>query len=152
MGFRTLTDRLLNNLAEKLDSQQTSLTAIESTGTLTKNAGSNTELQVTQHNSRAFGQSGAILVTGNGAIANSVTGTVFVAIQFLEDTVFDSGAGGLTAAAGMDNKFPDDTGVSSDVSSNGAAIDGVTFPKGMTLYGRYDGFKLHSGKVIAYVG
>lgn len=101
---------------------------------------------------RMFGQDGAILVTGTSAVACGVTDKVFVAIQFLEDTVFASGAGGLSADSAMANKFPDDTAVSSDVSSNGAAIDSITFPKGMTLYGRYDGFTLASGKVIAYVG
>ena len=93
----------------------------------------------------------AVLVTGTGAVSNLIAGKVFVAIQFLEDTVFDSGAGGLSADSTMANKFPD-FAVSSDVSANGAAIDGITFPKGMTLYGRYDGFKLASGKAIAYLG
>ena len=33
-----------------------------------------------------------------------------------------------------------------------AAIDGVTFPQGMTIFGRWDGFTLASGKVIGYIG
>ena len=152
MGFRTITDRLLNSLAEKLDTQQTSLSALESTETLAKTASQNVDSQITSQNARLFGQTGAILVTGNGEVSNLISGKVFVAIQFLEDTQFDSGAGGLTADTTMPNKFPDDTAVSSDVSANGAAIDSVTFPKGMTLYGRYSGFKLSSGKVIAYLG
>ena len=37
-------------------------------------------------------------------------------------------------------------------ASNGAAIDGETFPKGVTIYGRWTSFKLSSGLVIAYRG
>ena len=32
------------------------------------------------------------------------------------------------------------------------ATDSVTFPQGMTIFGRWSGFKLASGKVIAYIG
>ena len=94
------------------------------------------------------GQAGSILVTGTGAIAAGYG--KFIAIQFIEDTVFSSSASGLL---GTDlQRWPDDTGVGSDISSNGAAIDGVTFPQGMTIFGRWDGFTLASGKVIAYIG
>jgi len=49
--------------------------------------------------------------------------------------------------------YPDDTGTGTDISSaNGAAIDGETFPKGVTIYGRWSSFKLSSGLVIAYRG
>ena len=96
-----------------------------------------------------LGQKGSILVTGTSAI--TALGGVFVAIQILEDTVFASGAGGLSAETLQ--LYPDDTGVSSSVSaSNGAAIDGVTFPQGMTIYGRWTDFTLASGKVVAYIG
>ena len=97
----------------------------------------------------ALGQAGSILVTGTSAV--TALGGVFVAIQFLEDTVFASGAGGLSAETLQ--LYPDDTGESTSVSaSNGAAIDGVVFPQGMTIYGRWTDFTLASGKVIAYVG
>ena len=94
------------------------------------------------------GQAGSILVTGTGAIAAGYG--KFIAIQFIEDTVFSSSASGLS---GTDlQRWPDDTGVGSDISSNGAAIDSVTFPQGLTIFGRWDGFTLASGKVIAYIG
>ena len=95
------------------------------------------------------GQAGSILVTGTGAVAAGYG--KFIAIQFLEDTIFASGASGLSATDV--NRWPDDTGIGSDISSNGAAIDGVTFPQGMTIFGRWDGFTLTStGSVIAYIG
>ena len=94
------------------------------------------------------GQAGSILVTGTGAVAAGYG--KFIAIQFIEDTVFSSSANGLS---GTDlQRWPDDTGVGSDISSNGAAIDSVTFPQGLTIFGRWDGFTLASGKVIAYIG
>ena len=101
-----------------------------------------------------FGQMGSILITGtaNDVTPNGVTGMekhVFVAITFLEDTVFDND--GLTAA---DNtKFPNDTTAGTGIDANGGAItDGVEFPRGITIYGRWTSMKLDSGKVIAYLG
>ena len=97
----------------------------------------------------ATGEAGSILVTGTSAVTTGISGTKFIAIQFIEDTVFAS-SGGLVAAS--EQLYPDDTGVGSDISSNGAAIDGVTFPQGMTIFGRWNGFTLASGKVIGYIG
>jgi hypothetical protein len=69
----------------------------------------------------------------------------------LTNTVFASGAGGLTSKT--DQLYLDDTFTSTDIDADaGTAIDGITFPAGMTLYGRYAGFTLASGSVIAYVG
>ena len=102
----------------------------------------------------AFGQMGSILITGttNAVTSNGVAGMhnkIFMAITFLEDTVFDNA--GLTAEETQ--LFPSDTGTGTDIDANGgAAIDGETFPKGVTIYGRWTGFTLASGKVIAYVG
>ena len=97
----------------------------------------------------ASGEAGSILVTGTSAIAAGISGTKFIAIQFLEDTVFAS-SGGLVASS--EQLYPDDAGVGSDISSNGAPIDGVTFPQGMTIFGRWDGFTLASGACIGYIG
>ena len=97
-----------------------------------------------------LGQSGSILVTGTTAVTTSVSGTKFIAIQFIEDTVFAS-SGGLVATT--EQLWPDDTGASTTIDSNGgAAIDSVTFPQGMTIFGRWDGFTLASGKCIGYLG
>ena len=73
----------------------------------------------------------------------------FVAIQFLEDTVFNSTNGLVATTAGL---WPDDDNAGDGISSNGANIDGETFPQGITIFGRWDSFILASGKVIAYVG
>ena len=97
------------------------------------------------------GAAGSILVTGTGAITAAPSNSCFVAIQFLEDTIFDS-TDGLIAVT--EQLYPDDNGTGTTVSSsNGANTDGVTFPQGMTIFGRWSGFKLTAtGAVIAYLG
>ena len=105
-------------------------------------------LTVVESNNISLGQAGSILVTGTTACTNSLG--VFVAIQFLEDTTFNNSSG-LTAETTQ--LYPDHTGAGTNIDSDaGAAIDGVTFPQGMTIYGRWTGFTLATGKVIAYVG
>ena len=97
-----------------------------------------------------FGQYGSIHVRGLNAVACGLGNRVFVAIQMLEDTKFNNGATGLVPANAQ--LFPGSTGVSSDISANGAVSDNEVFPKGVTIYGRWDSFQLASGGVIAYVG
>tara|TARA_Y100000310_G_C20298473_1_gene630582 strand:- start:348 stop:686 length:339 start_codon:yes stop_codon:yes gene_type:complete len=97
----------------------------------------------------SLGQMGSILVGGTTAVTTLVG--VFVQIQFLEDTVFDSGATGLIPETAQ--RFPSSDGAGTDIDADGGApTDTVTFPQGMTIFGRWTGFKLSSGKVIAYVG
>jgi hypothetical protein len=154
MGYNTTSDRLLDSLRTKQDEGNTSLATIATDAAASKSSNNTTQSEVTQHNSRAFGQGGCILVTGTAAVtATAGSGSLkFVAIQFLEDTVFDSASGGLVATT--ENLYLDDDATGAGVASGGggANTDGITFPKGMTLFGRYDGFKLASGKVVAYVG
>ena len=113
----------------------------------------------------AFGQMGSIHAAGTEAITiiggldsdstpasnvNRIT-KVFVAITFLEDTVFDSGNAGLVAAE--DQNFPSSQYKSTSIDADGGdVVDSETFPKGVTIYGRWTGFQLSSGRVIAYVG
>ena len=107
------------------------------------------QFSVSEVSNRSLGQEGSILVTGTTACTN-LRG-VFVAIQFIEDTVFASGSGGLVAET--EQLFPDDAGTGTSIDADaGAAADSVTFPQGMTMFGRWSGFQLASGKVIAYVG
>lgn len=97
-----------------------------------------------------FGQVGSIHVAGTTAVTTAI-GSVFVAIQMMEDTVFASTADGLTPETAQ--RFPSSDGASTDIDSDGGvAVDGETFPTGVTIYGRWTGFKLASGRVIAYVG
>ena len=110
-------------------------------------AGGLHKFTVQEAQNASLGQSGSIFVSGTSEV--TCKDGVFVAITMLEDTVFAND--GLSAE--IQEKYPDDTGTGSDVSTaNGAAIDGETFPKGVTIYGRWTSFKLGSGLVIAYRG
>ena len=71
---------------------------------------------VQEGQSAALGQAGSIHVRGTGVVT-APTGSVFVAIQFLEDTVFASDGDGLSAQD--DGFFPDSQNNSPSISSNG---------------------------------
>mgnify|MGYP003657072021 FL=1 len=95
-----------------------------------------------------LGQAGSCFVSGTAAVTAAYG--KFVAIQFLEDTVFNNTDGLVATDVG---RWPDDSGAASDVSSsNTAAVQAQVFPQGMTIFGRWDSFILVSGAVIAYVG
>jgi len=85
----------------------------------------------------SLGQVGSLLETSSGA----VTGKKILAIQFLEDTVFTS----LTPESGT-NQYIGST------NHGGDSVASVTFPQGITVFGRWSGFQLSSGKVVAYLG
>ena len=102
-----------------------------------------------------LGQAGSIHVRGTAAVVPSKG--VFVAITFLEETVFADDTDGLIPES--PGYFVDsDRGTaaigegSSEISSGGVKTGAETFPAGLTIYGRWTGFKLASGGVIAYVG
>ena len=96
------------------------------------------------------GEAGSILVTGTTAVT-SPSNTKFIAIQFIEDSVFDSGNDGLTSATNQ--LYPSTQYTGTDIDADGGAVaDSVSFPQGMTIFGRWSGFKLASGKVIGYIG
>ena len=96
------------------------------------------------------GEAGSILVTGTTAVT-SPSNTKFIAIQFIEDSVFDSGNDGLISATNQ--LYPSTQYTGTDIDGDGGAVaDSVSFPQGMTIFGRWSGFKLASGKVIAYIG
>ena len=96
-----------------------------------------------------LGQAGSIFVAGTDPVT-SPTGSVFVAITFLENTTFNAGVTGLIAETKQ--LYPDSTGAGTDISTGGVVVDTETFPQGITIYGRWTGFRLATGKVIAYLG
>ena len=97
------------------------------------------------------GEAGSILVTGTTAVTSAISGTAFIAIQFIEDSVFDSGNDGLISATNQ--LYPSTQYTGTDIDTDGGAVaDSVSFPQGMTIFGRWTGFKLASGKVIGYLG
>tara|TARA_B100000902_G_scaffold151964_1_gene148542 strand:+ start:9654 stop:9953 length:300 start_codon:yes stop_codon:yes gene_type:complete len=92
---------------------------------------------VNEANNVGLGQAGSILETGS----TPITGKKIIAITFLEDTVFTT----LTPESGTNLYI-------GDSNNNGDTSDSVTFPQGVSIFGRWSAFTLGSGKVIAYLG
>ena len=106
-----------------------------------------------------LGQAGSMFIDASGA-ASPPTGTVFVAITFLEDTIFDS-SGGLVAED--ENQYANteaaahneaDGSETTKQGSGGLQIDASnTFPQGATIFGRWTEIDIGaSGMLIAYIG
>jgi hypothetical protein len=115
-----------------------------------------------------FGQLGSAYTTASSDAIKPPTGKVFVAITMLDNTVFDD-TGGLVAdipVLGSDqyigteqpahdlavNNETTDEGSGGLIIGGSAEGDAVTFPKGVTIYGRWTEIDVYSGKVIAYIG
>ena len=114
-----------------------------------------------------FGQLGSVFTDTANAPITPPTGKVFVAITFLADTQLEllaTNAGGLTA----DTSDPNAEYIGTDVAAHNAGtattITGTggkiidnsnTFPKGVTIYGRFTSVEIGDGKtgaLIAYIG
>jgi len=96
----------------------------------------------------AMGQAGSILIDQGTADADAdpLFG-VFVAIQFIEDTVI------AKLSAETAELYPASNGKSTSIDANaGSYVTTVTFPQGMTIFGRWTSLNLTSGACIAYVG
>ena len=120
-----------------------------------------------------FGQLGSAYTTASSAAIKPPTNKVFVAVTMLTDTVFDS-TGGLVAERALvsgattgdvstktgdiyistEQPAHDLAGGSetTDEGSGGQVVDSVTFPKGITICGRWTEIDLSAGSVIAYIG
>jgi len=111
----------------------------------------------------AFGQFGSSFLDGDGDIVNLRSGdgdvTRYVSsISFLEDTQFQAlenlnGEIGSFSTVTAENDHDSTTGGFGDA---GNATDlsigssGQVFPKGLTVFGRWDYVELHSGACICY--
>jgi len=120
--------------------------------------------------SYGFGQLGSVYTTASSDAIIPPTNKVFVAITVLADAVFDS-SGGLVAerrinatssTASVTNDIyigteqpAHDLAASSetvDEGSGGKVVDSVTFPAGITIYGRWTEIDVNSGHIVAYIG
>lgn len=122
-------------------------------------------MAISQDTAYGFGQLGSMYTTNGQNAISPPTGKVFVAITMLADTVFDASGGliadttntliaGLeyvgTEVAAHDLSDGSETAIS---GSEGLVVDSVTFPKGVTIYGRWTEIDVSSGGgIIAYIG
>lgn len=117
--------------------------------------------QASTANMMAFGQFGSSFITGDGANVdlNGGSATRYIcAIQFLADTVFQAlenmnGEIGSVSTVTAENNHDDATsgfGAAADAVDLSVGGSGATFPKGLTIYGKWDFVELHSGTCICY--
>ena len=115
--------------------------------------------------SYGFGQMGSMFVDTANTQIKPPTDRVFVAITFLADTQLEllaTGAGGLTADNDTENGLEyigtdvaaHNAGSATVTSGSGGLIiaNSDTFPKGVTIYGRWTEIDPASGTCIAYIG
>ena len=94
-----------------------------------------------------LGQNGSVFVkTGNNV---ALSGHVFVAITFLQASVFESGSTGLVPETTY--MYPSSTEGATLIVSGSEEVDSYEFPAGTTIYGRWTAFELNSGACIAYI-
>ena len=94
-----------------------------------------------------LGQAGSFLATtGNSPL---LSGQVVIAITFITASEFEVGSTGLVPETTY--KFPSSTEGATLIVSSSVETDGITFPAGMTIYGRWTAFELNSGSCIAYI-
>jgi hypothetical protein len=108
--------------------------------------------------SYGFGQLGSVYTTASSDAIVPPTNKVFVAITMLAETVFDA-ANGLvsteptkyinTETAANDLAAGSET---VDQGSGGQVVDTVSFPTGITIYGRWNEIDVNSGSIVAYIG
>ena len=117
-----------------------------------------------------FGQLGSVFNDGASAMAPP-TGKVFVAVTMLTDCTFDTSAGlvadndsgngleyvGTVFARDTDGTVNDaahdESTSTATLGSGGVVVDvNNTFPKGVTIYGRWTSINPATGTLIAYIG
>jgi len=91
-----------------------------------------------------LGQAGVAFLSGTGTYTPP-EGQVVVAIQFIEDTQFDS-----TDATTADEKWPTDA--QGGAGTGSVAINQAVMLAGMTIYGRWKTVAFDSGKAFLYLG
>ena len=108
-----------------------------------------------------FGQLGSVYTTSGQPAITPPTDKVFVAFTTLATTTFDND--GMVAdnniARGQEyigNTAAHDAALSPDLGesgANGLAITNtVSFPSGITIFGRWTELDVNSGAIIAYIG
>jgi len=105
-----------------------------------------------------LGQAGSVYAASGTDTIIPPLNQVFVAITMITDCTFENTNGLVAEDAekfiNTDDAAHDLTGgsESSVEGSGGAVIDGVSFPSGLTIYGRWTKIDLSAGSCVAYIG
>jgi len=90
---------------------------------------------------------GSTYTTASSDAITPTSGNVWIAITILTDTVFDSASGLVAESA---TTYINTEGIGAGAA--GLVVDSVTFPKGVTIYGRWTEIDVSSGTIVAYQG
>ena len=97
----------------------------------------------------ALGQGGCVFTDIDGAITPP-TRKGLIGITMLADTTFDS-SGGLVAE--NSDMYANTEAAATGGGAGGDQIDvSNTFPKGVTIYGRWTSINMGAGMILAYLG
>ena len=108
--------------------------------------------------SAPLGQAGSVYAASGTDTIIPPLNQVFVAITMITDCTFEN-TNGLVAENA--EKFINTDDAAHDLASGsetsvegsgGAVVDGVVFPSGMTIYGRWTKIDLSAGSCVAYIG
>ena len=97
-----------------------------------------------QADNYSLGQAGVAFLSGTSTYPPP-PGQVVVAIQFTEDSLFDS-----SDATTADSEYPTDA--QGGAGTNSVAINQTTMPQGMVIFGRWSTVALDSGSAFLYLG
>ena len=95
-----------------------------------------------------FGQFGSMYTDSTSVAITPPSGRVFAAITMLEEVTFDSSQGWVSK----------DSTMFFNTESTGPGTGGVelastqVFPRGVTIYGKWEKINLTSGSIVAYLG
>ena len=110
----------------------------------------------------AFGQNGSVLINSTNTVTPEA-GKHFHAITFITNTVFANNADGLVSNTSDRETMASTTGAPTakamsfnsvnggQLGTGGTATGTVTFPAGITVYGKWTQVKLASGTAVAYL-
>lgn len=110
----------------------------------------------------SFGQYGSVYLTGDGAkldLNSSTANRFIIAIQFMEDTTFEdiqtldgvvSSITDVSAELDVGGEFGAVTNESTTSNMDSIATS-HTFPKGITIYGKWDYLELNGGSCVCYL-
>ena len=110
----------------------------------------------------SFGQFGSVYLNGDGAkldLNGPTTNRYIIAIQFMEDTTFEdiqtldgvvSSITDVTAELDVGGEFGAVTNEST-TSDQETITTSHTFPKGITIYGKWDYIELNGGSCVCYL-
>jgi len=90
---------------------------------------------------------GSAYSTASSAAITPTSGNVWIAITVLGAAVFDSASGLVAESA---TTYINTEGIGAGAA--GLVVDGVTFPAGITIHGRWTEVDVTSGTIVAYQG